>query len=312
MKKKLLILCLLCAMAPAGLLKASGPFVGSSIEVGGRLGIGAILPVGNAVSTGILSVDYTPGFSSGFDLHYTYMANAYFGFTTGVSYVALNSTMGASDVISTYRGDMELDLFSGSGSSVISEVHCIGTTTAVKEEYQTAFLEIPALLAIHNGHWYYDLGLRFAVPMKMNATYDYGESIMLIDEIYYTGITLNDPMPQPSDPGGSGDYDVLSNRSKSLYVLWSMEIGFNIDISNNASISLGAYFDYGLNEAKLGNKSSDELLSLNGSTVENYNGAINSNLMSGIRYYTIGARMLLNIGFGGHVGSGGRKSKSLL
>lgn len=305
MSKKL-ILSLLLTIASVGLLRASGPFTGSAIEVGGRLGIGAILPSG-----GLLEVDYTPGFSAGFDIHYTYMANPYFGFTTGLSYVTLNSTIGATGVASTYTGDMELDLF-GNGGLVVSGVHCIGTTTNVREQYQAAFIEIPMLLAIHNGNWYYDLGFRFAFPTKMNASYEYGESTMFIDEIYLTGITLNDPMPQPSDPGGAGNYDILANRSRSLFILWSMEIGFNIDLSNNASLSLGAYMDYGLNEARLGNPATAELLTLNGSTVQNYNGAVNSNLMSGIRYYTIGARMLLNIGFGSHVGGGGKKSKGLL
>ena len=264
------------------------------------------MPVNDPELNELMNVSYTPSFAGGIDIHYTYMANQFFGFTTGLSFIMLNSSMSAAGVQSTYTGDVDLD-----PPLNTSRVHCIGTTSAVKEEYHSSFIEIPALLAIHNGNWFYNLGLRFAVPIKMDATYEYGESTMYIDEIYRTGITLNEPMPQPADLGGSGSYNVLENRSRSLYVLWSMEIGYSLDLFANGALSLSAYFDYGLNDASLNNAEDAELLTLNGSTVQKYNGMTNSNLMNSIRYYTVGVRLLYNLGFGSKVG-GGRKSKSLL
>lgn len=305
MKKIFTILIAVATISVAA--KASGPFMGSSVEFGGRFGIGAILPVSDPNIAQLMQVNYTPGVAGGFDMHYTYMANQFFGFTTGLSFIMLNSSMSASGVTSTYTGNMLLDL---PGGPQISGVHCIGTTTAVKESYKTAFLEIPALLAIHNGNWYYNLGLRFSVPLKMDAQYEYGESMMYIDEIYRTGITLTDPMPQPTDLGGKGNYNVLKGRSRSLYVLWSMEIGYSIDLFANGALSIGAYFDYGLNDANLGNDATAELLTLNGASVAGYNGMTNSNLMTSIRYYTAGVRVLYNLGFGSKVG--GKKSKRLI
>lgn len=307
MKKILTIIVAVATISVAA--KASGPFLGSSVEFGARFGIGALLPVSDPAIADFMPVKYTPSIAAGIDMHYTYMANQFFGFTTGMSFIILNSSMSSSGVRSTYTGDMMLDL-PGFGVTA-SGVHCVGTTSTVKESYKTAFVEIPALLAIRNGNWYYDLGLRFAVPLKMNADYEYGQSIMYIDYVERTGSDLSaNPMPQPADIGGKGEYNVLSNRSRSLYVLWSMEIGYTIDLFANGALSIGAYLDYGLNDANLGNKETDELLTLNGSTVAGYNGMTNSNLMSSIRYYTAGVRVLYNLGFGSKVG--GKRSKSLL
>lgn len=307
MKKILTILIAVASFSLAA--KANGPFLGSSIEFGARFGIGAILPVSDPQIAEFMPVKYTPSIAAGIDMHYTYMANQYFGFTTGLSFIMLNSSMSSSGVQSTYTGNMMLDL-PGFGNT-ISGVHCVGTTSTVKESYKTAFIEIPAMLAIRNGQWYYDLGLRFSVPLKMNAEYEYGQSIMYIDYVERTGSDLsNNPMPQPTDLGGKGNYSVLSNRTRSLYVLWTMEIGYTIDLFANGALSIGAYLDYGLNDANLGNSDTDELLTLNGSTVAAYNGMTNSNLMTSIRYYTAGVRILYNLGFGSKVG--GKRSKSLL
>ena len=259
---------------------------------------------------GAIDVLYTPSFAGGFDLYYTYMANPYFGFTTGLSFLRLNSSLSGQDVVSTYLGEMKIDLpFEG---LVTSQVHCIGTTTTVKESYQLSFIEIPALLAIRNGRWYYDLGLKFGIPIKANADYEYGRTDFLVDEIYRTGTVLDDPVPQEPEAGSHGSYDPMKGRSASIFVQWCMEIGFSIDLGSSSALSLGAFFDYGMHDVSLDNPQNAELMTLNGSKIEQYNGAINSNMMTHVRYYKAGIRLHFNFGFGSHIGGSGRKSKRLI
>jgi hypothetical protein len=157
------------------------------------------------------------------------------------------------------------------------------------------------------------LGFKFGIPIKGNANYEFGRTDFLVDEIYYTGTTLgDDPLPMPSDNGGHGKYDPQSGRATSIFAQWCMEIGFSIDLGSSSALSLGAFLDYGIHDASLDNPKSAELLTLNGSTISKYNGALNSNMMTHVRYYKAGVRLHFNLGFGSRIGGSGRKSKRLI
>ncbi len=288
MKKVLFLTLLILGVSFA--TKASGP-MSSTISLGPRVGIGAIMPAGN------MMVDYTPGFAWGLDLQYTYMFNQFFGITAGIAYNSLSSSISGSDIISTYTGDM-LVTDVETGYEMLTDVRCVGNTTSVKEHFDAAFIEIPLLLAIHNNVWYYNIGLKFAVPLKMNAHYEYGTTLMNVDSICRTGTKLLDPMPQPSAPGDKGDYDAFKTPLP-LYVLLAMEIGYTFEFSHSSSVTLGAYLDYGLNDASLSNDPNAELLKLDGRKIEYYRGAVKSNMMSAVRYYRLGFHVAYNFGFGG-------------
>ncbi|MBQ0016345.1 MAG: hypothetical protein KBT04_05125 [Bacteroidales bacterium] len=302
---KKIILSLFCLASTV--FAVAGP--GSSLEVGGRMGIGALLPVTE------FEVDYTPAFAGGFDLNYTYMFNDFFGFTTGVNISFLNSSIASNNILSHYSGEMTF-INHYTNIAETKNVRCVGKTESLREEYKATFFEIPLFLAIHNDQWYYNIGYKIGVPIKMNADFDRGPTTMMVDYIYdYGGYSLEDnplPIDDATDPGTKGDYDVYKNRSKSVFLLFALEIGYKFDVSNHGAISIGAYIDYGINNAQLGNPETSELLTLNGANVERYNGAMNSNLMTSVRYYKAGVRILYNLGFGNSHGGGGRHNKRLL
>ncbi|KWW32031.1 MAG: hypothetical protein AUK63_127 [bacterium P3] len=301
MKKKILpFLIALAALVPQASAWGGGLILGSE----SYLSFGVLGGPGGLMFNGSVKEPSSMGFTFGFNVNYTCYINNYIGFSTGVHINRMSSGYYESDVLSYGTGNVQV----GDGSTlwtVNARYHL--KTGRVDETYKTYFVEVPVLLAMQYRKWYWNMGLKVAVPVAMHADYTYDKSDLYLDEVLGSGTVLSNPLHVNSYDGASGEVDLYDKQRHQLlmfYVMASAEIGYNVAFYGGASsLSVGVFMDMSVNSAKLNNAANTASITLNTNELY-YHNSVQTDKVKSVGCFKAGIKLQYNLG----IGQGARRS----
>lgn len=268
------------------------PYSDSYVGIGMRAGLGGL------AIEGFNGSSVKQGFSSGFDICYMGDFGRHYGFLVGLNFNFLSSGVDINAVSSEFTDEIELGTGTG---SIIGTGHFTGTTQSIKETYTSAFLEIPIMFTYtSDANTFINLGLKFAVPLSLKATYRCNTSDLILDYIETTGTDiaqLNYKVSRYEDESGSYTFYGNGGKMRSLTVMAALEMGFRLQFIRNSSLQFSVYGDYALGVLSINNAASDLLLTMENDRV-NYRGLLNAGDVLGLRYFKYGIRIQYNIGIG--------------
>ena len=272
---------------------------GSHIGIGARGGMAGFL-IDNHFS------DPTDlGFGLGVDLSYAYFFTEHFGLRTGVYFSAIASGMHMDNVESVMSCPAS---YVGANADKIAEYTTL--TPSISENYTAYFFEIPLQLAFRGNHWYTDLGVKFAIPGKMEANYQNAET-----DIFYHGSystvdntfvgTGTEPIPEKPYCAVNAGYSIFdrheeNNLCKPLFVMAALEAGYRFGCDCGDSWSLGVYVDYAINNIALNNEDKPDLMQAEYGYPHTHffhtNGALNTNLINSFKLFNCGLKLKYEFG----------------
>lgn len=254
---------------------------------------------GGLLLNGTVSEPTRMGFTYGFNVGYTCYLNSNIGFNTGIHLSRMSSGFYESNIRSEGRGKLAIaGVTSGWTSAPFYLV-----TSRTDETYKTYFVEVPVMLAMQYRKWYWNLGLKVAVPFAMHVNYTYGESELFVDKGAQlgTGVVLDEPMYIGTYDGTSGTaniYDEQRHQLLMFYMLASLEVGYNVAFYGGASsLSVGVYVDYSLNRARLNNSGQTSMVELNSDEIK-YNNSMQSGHITSMECLKFGICLHYNLGIG--------------
>lgn len=263
------------------------------------IGVGMRAGLGGLVVEGFDGASVKQGFASGFDICYMGDFGRHYGFLIGLNFNFLSSGVDIDAVSSEFSDEVELGM--GNGGFIVGTAHFTGSTQSVKETYTSSFLEIPIMFTYtSDANTFINLGLKFAVPLSLKATYRCKTSDLIMDYVETTGtdiLPLNYRVSQYDDESGSYTFYGSGGKMRSLTVMAALEMGFRIQFLRNSSLQFSIYGDYALGSLSINNAASDMLLTMENERV-NYRGVLNAGDVVGLRYFKYGIRMQYNIGIG--------------
>lgn len=295
MKKRLLTL--IIALTALN-LQASAWGVGRILGSESYVSVGALGGAGGLMFSGDADKPNKLGFTYGIGIDYTSYINNYIGFTTGIRMYRMSSGYYENNI--TSYGDGSLRVTDGTSIwNCDARYHL--NTDRIDETYKTLFLEVPVMLAMQYRKWFWNVGLKVAVPVKMDCDYTYGESTLYLDENRTTGTVLTNPMRIKSYNGSSGSEDLYDKQRHQLlicYVMATAEVGYNVSYYNNgSSLSVGAFIDVSLNGAKINNAADAPTMSINSDELV-YSNSVQSGRVNNVRCFKAGIRLQYNLGIG--------------
>ena len=238
------------------------------------------------------------GFTYGLNIGYTCYINNNIGFATGVHINRMSSGYYEKGIRSAGKGKISISgLTSGWTTAPF-----ILETDRTDEIYKTVFIEVPIMLAMQFRKWYWDIGLKIAVPVSMKAEYIYGESELYIDKGAQmgTGVVLDEPMYISTYDGIKGSINIYDEQRHQLlmfFVTASAEVGYNVAFYGGASsLSVGLFFDFALNTAEL-KGISQSALELNTDEIK-YSSSMESEHTTSMGCFKTGLRLQYNLGIG--------------
>lgn len=239
------------------------------------------------------------GFTFGIHVDYTTYINNYIGFSTGIHVTRMSSGYDENNVVSTGSGNVLVN--NGSGVSQYYNARYHLNTERVDETYKTFFVEVPILLAMQYRKWYWNMGLKIAVPVSMHSDYTYSQSDLYLDEVLGTGTTLDPAWHVATYEGATGTTDLYEKQRHQLlifYVLASAEVGYNVAFySGGSSLSVGAFADLSLNSASLNNAAGSSSFTLNTNTLQ-YNNSLETDKVKTVGCFKAGIKLQYNLGLG--------------
>lgn len=238
------------------------------------------------------------GFTFGFDIDYTCFLNDFIGFTTGIHVNHMSS--GCSDQYVKSAGKGNVQVSDGVSTwNYNARYHLI--TDQIDETYKTITIEVPILLSMQYRKWYWNLGVKVAVPVSMQVDYTYGHSDLYLDEIVGSGTVLSKPLQVASYDGASGSSDLYDKQRHQLlmfYVLASVEVGYTVAFyTGSSSLTVGLFGDFSLNSAQLNDASSSATITLNTNALDYHNTA-QTDKVSSVGCYKAGIKLQYHLGIG--------------
>mgnify|MGYP002622991708 CR=1 FL=1 len=296
MKKKLLILITVITVSfSSAYAWGGGAILGSEsyLSIGTFGGPGALMFSGDTESPNKI------GFAFGFSVDYSCYINKYLGFTTGMHIFRMSSGYKETNISSRGEGSIRV---SDGISSWYDDARYHIKTGRIDETYKTVFLEVPVMLAFQYQKWYWNMGMKVAVPISMNCDYTFGNSKLYLDEDLTTGTSFTSPgmfIREYSGSSGTNDlYDKQRHQLLVFYVMASLEAGYNVAFYGGSStLTVGAFVDVSLNGAKLNSSSESPTITLDSEELT-YNNSLSSGKVNTVTCFKAGIKLQYNIGIG--------------
>ena len=173
--------------------------------------------------------DNHAGLSLGFGMNYTYWFNDHVGFRTGLRLNSLTHSQSLDNLNIPFNATMSLSSLGLPGGSGNTNVSLLGTATAIDEQMQYTFVELPLQLALRCDNLFLHVGVSLAKAVKATASYSYEEPDCSITALPDLGITMTSPVPVTL--GGEKER-VAKNRdiAKPFYCLLDAEVGYTFHV----------------------------------------------------------------------------------
>lgn len=230
------------------------------------------------------------GGCGGIDLGYQYYFSRHFGIATGLNIYQFNSSYTRSSLVCTADGTATV---SHDGVQEIIATQYTYTTSTVDETYTTQFFEVPIFFTARSKYWHVNAGVKIAMPVRTDASYTYGETQVAVgNDVYGTGVSLDEPMPVGTCAGDKGNYD-FGNKLLSSYMLGSVEVGYRVTDKFNNIWNLGVYLDCAFHGTTVDNSYAPDFFSLTNGTPA-YTHCMESNLADSHRFLQFGIKAQYN------------------
>lgn len=198
------------------------------------------LGLGSMPFRGSHSWNDQPGLSLGFGVGYTYWFNTHFGFRTGLRMNRLSHNQEISNFDMIFSSSLPMSSLGLPGGSGLTTVNMRATATAIQEEQQYTFVELPLMLAMRCHQMYLNLGLSLAKAVSATADYSYSDPSCAITELPDLGVTPTTPVPMTLTGEKEGNVK-NRNMEKPFYCLLAAEAGYNIPVGDATNLSVGLF-----------------------------------------------------------------------
>lgn len=262
---------------------------GSHITVGARVSAGGLLLHDD------ISKPTKLGFGMGGDLSYAYFFNNTVGIRTGIYGSLTNSAYVNTNIHSDATC---MVTYTGLSTPHIAEYNA--DTKNVREDYSSAYVEIPVQLALQGNHWYANLGVKCAVPVRVAGNYRYDAT-----EVFFIGSHATDnssfiggvssPVWDATLPQTSGSYSINNFRADNNYVnpffvMGALEAGYRFGCDCGHSWQIGAFVDFAINSIATPDNA-DLIYSTNGGVHHFTNGVMHTSLVDSFRFVNFGLKL---------------------
>lgn len=253
--------------------------------------------MGGILINGSFRKPTTYGGALGMDVLYTQAVSPCWGLQVGLGFQYVTGAFGANVQSTGYKAPIPVTDGIGYHDE---DARFVCRLDDIHEFYTMPMLQIPLRVTFFKKQWYAAGGVKLGMPVGMTAHYEYSDCQVGITEVMGTGTALDEFLPLYSFDPASGKYRVGGFGSM-LSVAASFEAGYRFVADNKETLIVSLYADYGLNQIHAGCEKEEPLLSIrDGEPI--YSNCMQSDLISGFRYLSAGARMTYQFGFGREAG----------
>lgn len=291
---KKIFITIVCALALCSTVSAqeennAGLKSGSHLSFGARAGVAGFLVNGGFTDTYM-------GSGLALDLSYAYFFTDHVGIRIGVNASSISSGYRADNVVSAMSCNVPITTNTGTRTVL---ANYSGTTTTVSEDYNGLYGEIPIQLALQGNHWYANLGVKLAIPVKVDADYNYSETPVefLGSPNLGTTVALDDELYGAQ----SGSYRLYDFREETnylnpFYVMLALEGGYRIGCTCGDSWIIGLYLDYSLNSANIENPTETNLITASDGPNFTHHNVMSTNLIDSFKLFNFGVKLQYDLG----------------
>ncbi|MBR1517129.1 MAG: hypothetical protein IJ620_03175 [Bacteroidales bacterium] len=235
----------------------------------------------------------TGNWAMGIGLDYTYWFSRHVGVTTGFSVDYLSHSEQLDNFSSSSRGIVNVT----NGGAVVPYGATMSVVTSTVHETQSfTMLEIPVQLSLKARHLYGRLGGSLCTSLTTYGAYEYASSEYTVADIEGLGVSLSGvPLSSSNANGGSGDYYPAQVRHP-FFVMIAAEIGWRFFFDQLNMVSLSIHGSYALNRCQP-DVVMAEVVDVSRGSARSV-APMQAGLVSGYRYYNIGAVVTYHFGFG--------------
>ncbi len=223
---------------------------GSHITLGGTVSGGGLWLSGSQSDVTKL------GIGLGGELTYAYFFTNNIGIRIGGSLNLIQSGFQNSEAV-TSESTVPVTM---AGTSMLMNANYWYTCPDVTERYFSIYGMVPVQIALQGDRWYANLGVKFAVPVRVTCTeYSYAGT-----DVYYTGSTKasagvpTGAIYESTTAGASGSYSLFNykdlgllggngNFVKPFFVMGSAELGYRFGCDCGHSWQIGCFADIAIN-----------------------------------------------------------------
>ena len=237
------------------------------------------------------------GLSLGFGMNYTYWFNDHVGFRTGLRLNSLTHSQSLDNLNIPFNATMSLSSLGLPGGSGNTNVSLLGTATAIDEQMQYTFVELPLQLALRCDNLFLHVGVSLAKAVKATASYSYEEPDCSITALPDLGITM--PSPVPVTLGGEKERVAKSRDiAKPFYCLLDAEVGYTFHVHEATSLSVGLFGR--LAPVSYSTDADKEVYTAHANNPPTYTveQPSTTKLVEKMGYYEVGLNVALNLGIG--------------
>ena len=241
--------------------------------------------------------DNHAGLSLGFGMNYTYWFNDHVGFRTGLRLNSLTHSQSLDNLNIPFNATMSLSSLGLPGGSGNTNVSLLGTATAIDEQMQYTFVELPLQLALRCDNLFLHVGVSLAKAVKATASYSYEEPDCSITALPDLGITM--PSPVPVTLGGEKER-VAKNRdiAKPFYCLLDAEVGYTFHVHEATSLSVGLFGRLAPVSYSTDADKDVYTVHVNNPPTYTVEQPSTTKLVEKMGYYEVGLNVALNLGIG--------------
>ena len=183
-----------------------------------------------------------PGLSLGFNVGYTYWLGEHVGLRTGLRLARLSHNQEIKNLDMPFTTMLPLSSIGLPGGSVTT-VNMRAAASAVQEEHNYTFIELPLQVALRFNQVYLNLGLSLSKAVYATGYYSYSDPSCAITALPDLGVTMATPVNRPLNGEKEGRVK-NGDMTKPFYCLLDAEVGYNFPINDVTSIGVGLFGRY--------------------------------------------------------------------